>query len=387
MNNSAVSLLWVGIGGYGEVLLNEIFRSGDAHGVTIAAAVEPYPDACRMTGVLKEKGIPLYADMEDAFAAGISADIAVLVTPIAYHTRHILTALAHGMNVVCEKPLCGDARDIDTISVAQDKAGKFVYIGYQWSHSAPIEALKRDIFSGAFGKPLSLKTLVLWPRNAAYFKRGTGWAGKLKASDGTLIYDSIANNAAAHYLHNMFYVLGDSLTAAAAPVSFDAKLMRANQIENFDTAHIVCRFENGATADFIASHAIGTNLNPLFLYRFEKGDVYFSQDEVIPAITDADKYEAGCIKAYMADGSVRRYGNPFDGLCDKIYIAAATVRGDANGYARCTIETAAVHTRFINALQENAVIGTFGVGVKTTDDGLTYVEGLYERLIALYNEK
>ena len=62
---------------------------------------------------------------------------------------------------MCEKPLCADKNDIDRLIKARDKSGKFVYIGYQWSHSEAIEAVKKDCMSGLFGKPIRLKTLVL----------------------------------------------------------------------------------------------------------------------------------------------------------------------------------------------------------------------------------
>ena len=78
----------------------------------------------------------------------------------------------------------------------------FIAVGYQWSYSSAIQKLKQDIHSGIYGKALQMKTIVLWPRNKAYFTRTTGWAGKVKASNGETIYDSVANNATAHYLHN-----------------------------------------------------------------------------------------------------------------------------------------------------------------------------------------
>lgn len=379
-----VSLVCVGIGGYGEVLLNDLLANAESRHIELRAAVEPYPDSCRLTPELQRRGIPLYPSLEDFYAAGGKADIALIATPIAFHTRHILCALAGGSNVVCEKPLCADQNDIDTLIAARDKAGKFVHIGYQWSHAAAIETLKNDIMAGRFGAPQLLKTLVLWPRNADYFKRGTGWAGKLRTASGELVYDSIANNAAAHYLHNMFYLLGERINTALAPTDFEARLLRANRIENFDTADIICRFENGAAARFIASHATDRNLNPLFDYAFEKGRVLYSQDAVPTEIPNANLYQPGVIRAIMADGTEKVYGDPFDGVCRKVYLAAARVRAEADGYERCGIETASVHTRFINRLQETCTIEDFPAEQIVVNGKNTYVTGLYEKMLALY---
>ena len=238
-----------------------------------------------------------------------------------------------------------------------------------------------------FGKPLELKTLVLWPRNADYFSRGTGWAGKIKDADGFSIYDSIANNAAAHYLHNMFYVLGDKINTALAPESFEAELLRANKIENFDTAVIKCKFQSGARALYVASHATDKNLNPVFEYVFENGRVLYSQDDVPSDIGNAELYKKDCIRAVMNDGSVKEYGTPFDGGCRKVYIAADRVREAENGYERCGVETAAVHTEFINKLQQNCVITDFAQSEITVDGKNTFVKGLYEKLIDIYDGK
>lgn len=379
-----VSIVCVGVGGYGGVLLDELLKNGAAHGVSVCAAVEPYPDSCALVPEIRQRGIPLYSALEEFYAAGGKADLALIATPIAFHTRHILCALAGGSDVICEKPLCADKKDIETLLAAREKTGKFVHIGYQWSHSAAIEALKNDVMAGVFGAPKSLKTLVLWPRNADYFNRGTGWAGKLRTSSGELIYDSIANNAAAHYLHNMFYVLGDRLNTARAPGSFEATLRRANRIENFDTADILCRFADGSTARFIASHATDRALNPMFDYAFENGRVLYSEDAVPASVPYAADYKPGCVKALFSDGSVKEYGDPFDGICRKVYLAAARVRGDADGYERCGIETAAVHTRFINDMQERCQVNDFPADRIAVDGKNTVVPGLYEELLGVY---
>ena len=162
-----VQIVCVGIGGYGEVLLSELLQNGASHGVCVSAAVEPFPEHCKLTPVLAQKGIPLFSSLDEFYSKGNKADIALIVTPIAFHTEHIIKALENGSNVVCEKPLCADKNDIDRLIKARDKSGKFVYIGYQWSHSEAIEAVKKDCMSGLFGKPIRLKTLVLWTRNCS----------------------------------------------------------------------------------------------------------------------------------------------------------------------------------------------------------------------------
>ena len=277
--NAKVRVVLVGIGGYGSIYVNEVLRPETLDMVELVGIVDPFPASCRRLDELKALAGEPYSDLAD-FYKEKKADLAVISTPIQFHTENIITALENGSDVLCEKPLCGDVRDVSKLLEAEKESGHFVHIGYQWSHSEAIEALKKDVIAGVYGEPLSLKTLILWPRDRRYFKRGTGWAGKIRAADGSLIYDSVANNAAAHYLHNMFYVTGANLDESRPVSSVDAELYRTNDIENFDTAIIRCKLQGGADATFIASHSINKAQNPMFDYKFTGGRITYTQDPV-----------------------------------------------------------------------------------------------------------
>ena len=54
--------------------------------------------------------------------------------------------------------------------------------------------------------------------------------------------------------------------------------------------------------------------------------------------------------------------------------------------AICGIETAAVHTRMINAMQENSVIHDVLPTLLRRHEDLTYVEGLEQALIDVYEK-
>ncbi len=366
---SKIRVMLAGIGGYGELYLNRLFKLADAGEVSVEGLVDPYPSPKHMDEI-NSRGWKIYNSLGE-FYAERECELACIATPIQFHTPMMLEALEHGSNVLCEKPLTGDVRDIERLISARDRAGKFVMIGYQWSYSDAILSMKRDILDGLYGKPEFLKTLVLWPRNKAYFHRGTGWAGKIRASDGTLILDSVANNASAHYLHNIFFTLGDSLAAAETPVTVSAKLSRANPIENFDTSVIECGFASGAKALYIASHAIDKTQNPVFEYRFERGTISFEESEVRHII------------GRLADGSVRDYGDPFADDMHKLDVAIANV-SLAKPFVPCGIETASAQVRCI-AECAKLPIADFPEERKRLAPGeLTYVDGLFEELKSLY---
>ena len=378
MDFDSPAIVLVGIGGYGVLYVDELLRDVDAGLCEFVGAVDPAATASPRYEMLCERGIPIYETLE-AFFAEHTADICCIAAPIQFHTPYSLTALKYGCHVLCEKPLSGDFRDGFLLDAIADREYKFVISGYQWSHSAAILALKRDILDGKFGTPKHLKTRILWPRAQSYFKRGSGWAGKRYAADGTPIFDSVANNAAAHYLHNMLFVLGERIDRAAMPISVDCELLRANPIETFDTCVLRVHLEGGADALFLASHTVGETRNPIFCYEFERGTVTYSQDE-----------KTGIV-AVFDDGTTKNYGDPFADQMNKVRYAIAAC--DKDHYDRelpCTAMTAVPHARTIAAIADAPVtdvpadmIGQVMTGAEKNDP-LCVVSGLADALCLCY---
>ncbi len=368
-----IRILLTGIGGYASTYVNPLL-DGKYPDCEIAGCADPYPQSCPRIDEIRALNIPVYADMNDFFADGKTADLCVITTPIHLHARQMKTALAHGCHVLCEKPLCGDISDLDSLLEAEKSAGTYVAIGYQWSHSPAIQALKSDIMNGIYGKPEMLKSIVLWPRDRAYYSRGCGWAGKLKSADGSLILDSVANNATAHYLHNILYVLGDTVDSSAVPTEVKADLRRANKIENYDTCRMELTFENGAKALFIASHATDKTFNPVFEYRFSNGVVTYAEQD--------GKWE---IIGNLADGTSKNYGNPFDEPAAKLTRAVNAVKDPAVKPV-CGIRAASAHAKVIAEAQKSGIRDFAPSLIRENAHGTgVYVEGLYEELMGEYN--
>ena len=368
-----VSVAMLALGGYGNIYLRAMFEEGVVHNVKFVAGIDPNPVACRYLDAFEARGIPIYPTLE-AFYAESWADLVVMSPPIHLHMPFTLTALAHGSNVLCEKPVTATVQDARRMLEAERASGKFVGVGYQWSYAEAIQALKNDVLDGTLGRPLRLRTKVFWPRPASYYHRNN-WAAKLKAADGSWILDSPAHNATAHYLHNCFYILGETLETSAWPVDVQAELYRANDIENYDTAAICCHTSQGVEILFYTTHPVPNNVGPIFSYEFEN------------AVVDYTAYE-GTIVAHFVDGRVKDYGDPFAGQADKLWHAVDAVRTGAP--LACGIEGAIPHVLCINGAQESMwEIAEFPESViRYRDEGenrLTWVEGLQETFEACFN--
>ena len=160
----------VGIGGYGEGYAQELLKASGNRGVRLVAGIDPAPERSRSLPDFYQAGIAIYPSLQDFFAQD-RADLVVIASPIHMHTTQTCLSLAYGAHVLCEKPVSALIQDAHRMAEAERQAGKFVAIGYQWSFTPAIQALKRDIMAGIFGLPKRLKTRVLWPRLASYYQR------------------------------------------------------------------------------------------------------------------------------------------------------------------------------------------------------------------------
>ena len=347
-----------GTGGYAANYL-ETFRQPRRENVRLAGAVDPFAQTCDLC--------PLYGDAESMLKE-VRPDIAIISTPIQLHARQAELAFAHGCHVVLEKPIAATVESAQAILAARDRAGKLLNVDYHWCYSSAMRSMKADADAGRFGAPLSFRAIVLWPRGRAYYSRGTGWAGKKTDGEGQPVYDSVLNNATAHYLMNMLFVLG------APAENIRCATFRANAIETYDTAVAAARAA-GADLFIAVSHAIGETekQDPLFEYRFEKAVIRFG--------TPGGR--GSRLLAYFNGGEVKDYGEADPPYMENLWNMADAIRGD--DAILCSGETALLHTRAVQdmrALQPEAQ--PFPETWIRREETMTWVPGLAKALWACY---
>lgn len=362
---SRVSVALVGISGYGDSYLETLLNDPRAETVNVVGLVDPAPQRCRRLEELKSRNISIYPSLA-GFLAEKQVELVFISSPIHFHASQSIASVETGAAVLCEKPLAGSYRDAQRLVRAHEACNTFIGIGYQWSFSPTIQALKADILSGAFGRPVKLKSFVSFPRGFTYFNRND-WAGRIKTPRGEEVLDSPVNNATAHYLHNMLYVLGKTREESAKPQSVQAELFRANDIENYDTAALRVMTASGTEILFYTTHAMADRVGPLAIYEFERGTIEFNADT------------AGVFVAKFADGTTKNYGNPNADRNQKIWHAAQALRGGAP--VACHAGTAMPHMQCAVAAQlAPSGIVTFPADLRTKidagDDMMIVVRGL-----------
>jgi len=330
-----ISILLVGVGGYGAVSAAPILEEGEKRGCYVEGIVEPFMQNSRLKDTIEERKIPVYNTLEE-FYAKHSADLAIISTPIHLHADGCCYCMEHGSDVMCEKPTAPTIQEAERMKACAEKTGKNLSIGFQLSHAPSILKMKQDIIDGVFGKCREMVATICWPRNSVYFARP--WAAKATIN-GQILLDSIAMNACAHYLHNMFFMLGDSIDTCAVPKTLGASVYRANDIETYDTAFIQVETTGGAVLKFCATHACGTNVQPRIRCEFEKSTIYIEECG-----------DDNAIKAVMKDGREISYGATSQHRSNKLWMALDIVRGNAKPV--CTVDTAMSHLKCIDAISE-----------------------------------
>jgi len=370
-----IRVLLVGIGGYAVNYVCEMKERGVPEGLILAGVVDPYAvqspryeDALSMTSV--------FCNTVEEFYAEHQADFAVICTPIPLHAPQAIYCMEHGSHVLLEKPIAGTPEDAQRIIDAQKRTGMKLEIGFQWCNDPAMHAFREDVRAGLFGEILSMRALVLWPRDIAYYHRGSGWAGKKYDKNGNPIFDSVASNATAHYLFNMLWVSGCELTDVQA---FTA---RANPIETYDTIVLKGKLGN-ADLTYAATHAGGREVvqNPMFEYVFEKGSVSYG----------GYGKTGGELTFRFNDGTEKQYGVSYTSTYNprmiKFWDFVELISGTGSKNA-CTAEEALFHTKAMAAIRSvRPDAYDFPAEQIRNDDGMYWVPGLTDTLIDCYERR
>jgi predicted dehydrogenase len=368
-----VSVVLVGIGGYGAFYGRTLLEEFPPGIVWLAGAVDPFPGKTEFAEQLKAENVPVYPGLAGFYESGGRADLAVIVSPIHYHVTQSCLALSHGSHVLCDKPLGAVIQEADRLIRIRDLTGCWVRVGYQWSFSPGVQALKEQILRGRYGRPRRFRALCFWPRDRAYYSRND-WAGKRKDPCGAWVLDSPANNAMAHFLHNLLYLAGPEQSLSATPLSVEGETFRAHSIETFDTA--ACRIQTleGVEILFYASHVTRQAMEPCFHLEFEKASGCLGPG-------------AGEIRVKGDSGEETRYAAPeTDHQFRKLFAAVSAVHRPAP--VLCGPEAARAQTLCVNGLHEAVPEAVpFSIDKKRENpSGRVWIEGLDAELLACYEK-
>lgn len=366
MSRQRPRIVLVGAGGYGKLYVKAL--TGRDRGADLIAICDIDPQLADRVPVIRQRNIPVYPTL-DAFFAKDSADLAVLVSPVHFHTDMVLSCLAHGLNVLCEKPLCLTTQQAAAMQAAAEKAGRFLAIGYQIDYQRDVQALKRDILAGRFGRAKRIAVYHGFCRGAAYYARND-WAGR-STCHGREVFDSPFTNACAHHFQMLTFLLGPTMRTACDIETVQAELYRANPtIENYDIAALRFRTAAGVPILYYTAHPIRTACwGPVGVLEFENATITYTQEKPV-------------FCGVMADGTPFDYravdpGDEMQKLTDAI---GAVGTGQP---PLCGVEADLPHIHAVRLVQQNPITPVDPALVEqvhTDDDHFYFVKDLEQTL-------
>jgi predicted dehydrogenase len=345
-----VSIGVVGAGGYAGVICDQLLAGMREYGTPVRLQHVCEPDAARhrrKIALLRTAGVNVFDRVEDLLSTDI--DAVWLPLPIDLHREYTEMALRAGKAVMCEKPAAGSVQDVDAMIAARDRSGRAVAVGFQDLYDPLMLEVKRKILAGAIGRVRSASVWGCWPRDERYFQRSS-WAGALQR-EGVWVLDSPANNAMAHYINLVLFLLGAEERTSVTPTSVEAELYRVNPIENYDTCSL--RYDLPGDVPFLVlmTHACPESCGPTVEIVGERGRVRFVNQRQIEVTGDGRPRKVSSLEQLHANMQ-RGFASWVHGV-------------ERENAAVATLEMARCHTVAVNGASEASAVATVPSGFVT----------------------
>jgi predicted dehydrogenase len=217
-----------------------------------------------------------------------SIDVVDIVTPNFLHKEMALGAISGGKHVYCEKPLAANAADAKEMYEAADKAGVNTLVGFNYLFNPAVALARELIQSGELGELRTFTGSFVLDAVADpdipftwRFDRELAGAGALGdvgahtiAMARTLMGEITSVCASARtFVKERPDTTGAFGYASAAEVGSSKRA-----VENDDTMHFLCDFENGAMGSIESDRvATGRTWDNSFSVSGSRGTLHFSQ--------------------------------------------------------------------------------------------------------------
>ena len=211
MNESAVRVAVIGCGKKARDHAREMLKREGT--VNIVVVCEPVAAAYEaMAAVFSEAGLPIPPNQPDLDRLlqdyGDDLDIAVIVTPHAYHFEQAKSCLEAGLDVLLEKPMVVTADEARRLIETRDRTGRLLVIAFNGSLSLQVRTAAKYLRSGDFGDILSINAFVWEDWSDKYVGH---WKQALDISGGGFMFDT-----GAHMLNTVADLAGDDFQQVAA---------------------------------------------------------------------------------------------------------------------------------------------------------------------------
>lgn len=212
----------------------------------VVAVMDPHAPSGRAAAA--EFGVPTaYTDLGSLLDTE-APDYVVVASPARYHARQSIAAFEAGAHVLCEKPLCMDMTEAETIVDTAQRTGRLFTMGFQIRQRRALRALRDFIAAGHLGQVYHSR---VWGSHTMNYP----WGRFHHRQDQSL--GGVMAGTVVHYLDALIWVLGvpkpTTISAStfrrldkmpSPPINFNGTVDEVT-VEDFGHAHV--RFADGST--------------------------------------------------------------------------------------------------------------------------------------------
>lgn len=188
----------------------------------------------------KHGDVPWYTDYREMLAKHPEVDVVDVATPTGLHAQHVIEIAGLGRHVVVEKPMALRVEDARAMIAAARRAKRRLFVVKQNRFNTAVQAARRALEEGRFGRLVMGTVRVRWKREQPYYEQDD-WHGTWALDGGVM------SQQASHHLDLLQWFLGD-----VESVRCDAAT-RLLDIEVEDTAAATFRFASGAIGVYEAT--------------------------------------------------------------------------------------------------------------------------------------
>jgi predicted dehydrogenase len=151
----------IGVLGCGMISADHFRAWANCEGAQVVALCDP--DRAKAEARAKEFGIPTVHTEPEAMLEACALDAVDIITPRGTHADMIRLAARHGVNALCEKPLCPTLAEAQQL--VEEIGGRIrVMVNENWRYRAYFRMVGNWLREGRLGTP-TLARISLWRSN------------------------------------------------------------------------------------------------------------------------------------------------------------------------------------------------------------------------------
>ncbi|MFJ2114443.1 MULTISPECIES: Gfo/Idh/MocA family protein [unclassified Streptomyces] len=273
---TALPLVLAGARGHGRTHLANIRRLEQAGLVRLVGVCELNPlSPAELAGF----AAPEQSADFGALLERTGARAAVICTPIHTHTDLALTAAAHGVHTLLEKPTTPSYAEYERLLAGLDAYGTACQVGFQSLGSHAVEVIRELVADGAIGPVRGIGAAGAWVRDEAYYARAP-WAGQRTLDDRDVV-DGVLTNPLAHAVATALRIDGSDGADDIGAVELEQ--FRAHDIEADDTSCLRLRTAAGTPVTVAVTLCAERAGEPYVLIHGASGRItfWYKEDRVL----------------------------------------------------------------------------------------------------------